>query len=176
MALSTVATLLPLVRHLPPVKRLLGKAKTGAEETSVGLAILDIVRDVTGYQNPSEDIVREKEVEISQQIHNQEFELELALLSDRQDARQMYSESKKQVDAIAQTVIRWNVVWVVGLVLVQILVVYFLREFGTLIAIVGNVVGFVVAQLLSERGDVIGFYFGSSEGSKEKDRFKIDGK
>lgn len=179
MAIGTVLSLLPLVAKIPAVERLLGKATNKAQENSVGMAVMDIAKEVMGVSKDSEvtaEKVREHQHEIERQVSQQEHEIELALLSDRADARDMYAESRPTTDKIAQRVMRWNVPYVVGLVIVQILVVYFLREHGTLIAIVGNVVGFVVAQLLTERSDIIGFYFGSSEGSKAKDRMNFSGK
>ena len=49
------------------------------------------------------------------------------------------------------------------------LLVYFLQDNASLIAIASNIIGVAIGNLFNERQAIINFFFGSSIGSKEKD-------
>lgn len=89
--------------------------------------------------------------------------------ADRAGAREMYKEENKMADEIAKRVIIWNL-WIVFLaIVIEILVVIYMED-KTLIAIISSAIGGLVTALLQERQQVINFFFGSSIGSKNKDK------
>ena len=88
---------------------------------------------------------------------------------DRAGAREMYKEENQMADEIAKRVIIWNL-WIVFLaIVIEILVVIYMED-KTLIAIISSAIGGLVTALLQERQQVINFFFGSSIGSKNKDK------
>jgi hypothetical protein len=90
--------------------------------------------------------------------------------ADIQDARRMYTETDhKAADEIAESVIKKNLPIIGILIGVNIASVIFLKDKGELIAIISNFIGIAIGQLFNERQQVISFFFGSSQGSKDKD-------
>ena len=88
---------------------------------------------------------------------------------DRAGAREMYKAENKMADEIAKRVIVWNL-WIVFLaIVIEILVVIYMQD-KTLIAIISSAIGGLTTALLQERQQVINFFFGSSIGSKTKDK------
>jgi hypothetical protein len=106
-------------------------------------------------------------------------QLELEFLREKEDNRHIetirgqshesYRTNGQQADKIANLVIKWNLPIIAILVLVNILIVYYMQDNATLIAIVSQVIGIAIGKLFSERQAIIDFFFGSSMGSKEKD-------
>jgi len=81
----------------------------------------------------------------------------------------MYKAENKMADEIAKRVIVWNL-WIVFLaIVIEILVVIYMQD-KTLIAIISSAIGGLTTALLQERQQVINFFFGSSIGSKTKDK------
>ena len=88
---------------------------------------------------------------------------------DRAGAREMYKTENAMADQIAKRVIVWNL-WIVFLaIVIEILVVIYMED-KTLIAIISSAIGGLTTALLQERQQVINFFFGSSIGSKNKDK------
>ena len=88
---------------------------------------------------------------------------------DRAGAREMYKTENQMADQIANRVIVWNL-WIVFLaIVIEILVVIYMED-KTLIAIISSAIGGLTTALLQERQQVINFFFGSSIGSKNKDK------
>jgi hypothetical protein len=83
-------------------------------------------------------------------------------------ARSMYDKSKDISDAIAKRVMNWNLPFLVLLVAANIVCIKYFD--ATLLAIISNVVGQVMAMLINERLTIINFFFGSSFGSQSKDK------
>ena len=97
---------------------------------------------------------------------NKIIELEYA---DIAGARLMYTKTDhKTADEIATNIIKKNLPLIIGLVLINILSVWLLKDQGELIAIISNFIGITIGYLFSERQQVINFFFGSSIGSKDK--------
>ena len=96
---------------------------------------------------------------------NKLIELDYA---DIANARDMYkSTGHVMADKIADRVIVWNL-WVVFLAIaVEILAVVYMED-KVLIAIISGAIGSFTTALLQERQQVINFFFGSSQGSKDK--------
>jgi len=83
-------------------------------------------------------------------------------------ARMLYETSYEQADKIANIVIRFNLLIVVFMVLMQCGVIIYID--GKVAAVITGVIGTVTGALLQERNTVINFFFGSSQGSKDKDK------
>lgn len=93
-------------------------------------------------------------------------------LNDMSNARDMYKNSNNEVsDFIAKRVINYNL-WVVFLAIVtEVLAVMYMDD-KILVAVISGAIGSLATALLQERQQVINFFFGSSMGSKEKDKKK----
>lgn len=86
---------------------------------------------------------------------------------EMESARSAYKIEHVQADKIAERVFKFNMYIALILVIAQIFAVKYLDP--TSVVVVANVLGYVINALLNERSQVIGFYFGSSLGSKTKD-------
>lgn len=86
----------------------------------------------------------------------------------RARASDQYKTSHVQADKIADRIMVWNLPTIASLVLVNVGAVYYMADQGPLVAIVSNLIGVVIGQLLNERQQVTGFFYGSSLGSKLK--------
>lgn len=84
-------------------------------------------------------------------------------------AHQTYQGKSNMADVIAKQIVERNLPIIGLLVLINVLLVYFLQENATLIAIASNIIGIAVGNLFAERQAIVNFFFGSSIGSKEKD-------
>ena len=84
--------------------------------------------------------------------------------------RNMYKSTDHELaDFVAKRIINYNL-WVIFLALViEVLFVYFVDD-KVLVAIISGAIGLITGALLQERQQVIGFLFGSSRGSKDKDK------
>jgi hypothetical protein len=123
----------------------------------------DVLGAVKTLLKKDDDISPEQEKE-----GNRLIELDYA---DRASARQMYKVENVMADQIAKRVISWNL-WVVFLAIaVEIIAVIYIDD-KVLIAVISGAIGSFTTALLQERQQVINFFFGSSQGSKDKDRSK----
>lgn len=99
----------------------------------------------------------------------EEYKVELAYHSaNTESARSIYAASKDITDSLANKIMNWNLPLILVLVIVNIACVKWLDS--VLLAIVSNVIGMVMQKLFEERSAVTNFFFGSSKGSKDKDR------
>lgn len=109
-------------------------------------------------------------------VSEEDKDLFLASLADVKDARDMYkSTGHEQADKIAENIMKRNLPYLVGLASVNILILVFSEklELNTPVVLaVGNIIGMVIQSLINERAQVVGFYMGSSIGSKIKDKAK----
>lgn len=148
---------------------------------NVAPAILNIVADVVPGASVIKTIASmvfkdntippaDKE-EIQKELDREMEEYNL-YLTDLNSSRDMYkSTDHKMADEIAQRVMKWNL-WVVLIALViEVLFVYFVDD-KVLVAVISGAIGLITGALLSERQQVINFFFGSSRGSKDKDKNK----
>lgn len=96
------------------------------------------------------------------------FMAELAL-ANTNAARDMYKETAhRTADKIANKIMSENLWFVCGLFIVQVGAMYFFKDEGTILGLLGNAVGYITNSLLKERQDVSNFFYGSSLGSKMK--------
>jgi len=162
--------ILSVIGILKNVPKLI-KAVKGGDKGLLGKAI-DVAKVVTGTDNEDSAVAA---LNASPELR---YEYEMALLADAhipdrldlentQSAREVYKVHHEQADKIAESVMTWNL-WLMGaLTIANIGVVYFIKD-GALVAIASNLIGMIVNHLMSERKDVVNFFFGSSMGSKDK--------
>lgn len=89
-------------------------------------------------------------------------------LEDRKSARELYKINPGKAEDVAEQVMRYNLVLVFLLVVINVLAVAKLKDDAAVLAIVSNFIGIAMHALLNERQAVVGFFFGSSLGSKLK--------
>tara|TARA_B100000929_G_scaffold291123_1_gene288150 strand:- start:1396 stop:1974 length:579 start_codon:yes stop_codon:yes gene_type:complete len=183
MALGIISTALGLAELVPDIVDLFS-GKDSKKQTDVARDVVDIGRSaveaVTGkrIETPAEveNKIRESvEIrrEFQRQYASQKHELRKKYLEDVQDARDMYESTKNPTtDRIANHVINFNLVYVLVAVAVQVGCMIFLKDFPNLLVLIGNIIGIIVGNLLQERAQILSFYFGSSLGSKMKDKIK----
>lgn len=145
------------------------------DSAPVAKAVIDTAVKVSGAQSAQDvvDILSRdsvKAAEVKAAIEAQEMQLIQLAYDDLKSARSMYqSTGHEQANYISTQVIRYNLPMVGLLVIANALALYFIKE-ATIAVAVGNVIGASVQALWNERQQVIGFFFGSSLGSKMKDR------
>ena len=158
------------------------KRKNGGAGTRVGNWLRDIGRSdildkainmvgdvATGDFLGAVKTLIKKDDGISVEQEKEAYKLIELDYQDRAGAREMYKAENKMADEIAKRVIVWNL-WIVFLaIVIEILVVIYMQE-KTLIAIISSAIGGLTTALLQERQQVINFFFGSSIGSKTKDK------
>jgi hypothetical protein len=156
--------------------------KNGGEGTKVGNWLrkigrsdilekaLEIVGDVaTGDFLGAVKTLLKKDKDISPEQEKEGNRLIEMDYADRASAREMYKDENKMADEIAKRVIVWNLWIVFSAIIIEIFVVIYMED-KTLIAIISSAIGGLVTALLQERQQVINFFFGSSIGSKSKDK------
>jgi len=127
---------------------------------------LSIVTNIVKKISPN--LSDEEQVEVEQLLKSYHQELELHL-ENTKDARLMYRTTDHQTsDSIADNIITWNLWIMLGLVVVQVCVILFVE--GPVAAVVTGIVGTLTGALINERNTVINFFFGSSQGSKDKSK------
>lgn len=85
-------------------------------------------------------------------------------------AHQTYQNKSDMADGIASQIINRNLPIIAILVIVNVALVYFMKDKPSLIAIASNIIGVAIGNLFNERQAIVNFFFGSSIGSKEKDK------
>lgn len=89
-------------------------------------------------------------------------------MANTADAREMYrSTGHEMADKIAENVIKYNLIIILVMVCIQVGVIMLVA--GPIAAVITGVVGTITGALIAERNTVINFFFGSSQGSKDKD-------
>jgi vacuolar-type H+-ATPase subunit I/STV1 len=125
------------------------------------------------------------QLEWEKEMYQLQIEAYKAEVSDRQSAREKYIQADREsADEIGRQIINRNLTYIFILLLVQVLVtlsaVFLANQFivekqtavtigSSLGSVVGTAIGTVVGSLLQERNQVVGFHFGSSMGSRQKD-------
>jgi hypothetical protein len=139
-----------------------GKALTG----NIGGAIGDLMTGLSGSASPeAESLLNELK------MRQMEFEKEMYALEveDRKSARDMYVNAEhSQANKIADNVMRFNLIVICAMVCIQVLVIMYID--GQIAAVITGIVGTITGALINERNTVVNFFFGSSQGSKDKDK------
>ena len=99
----------------------------------------------------------------------QEHEITRLQFADLDSARSMYAQEHATADRLARQIMGRNLIAVVVLIGANAAGLILVTD-PTSAAALGNVLGASIAYLWNERSQVVGFFFGSSIGSKLKDR------
>lgn len=124
----------------------------------------------------TEDIRVLKELEMSNKIELERLAFENKKEDNRTKevlyttAHDTYREKSETADLIANQIIMYNLPVIFLLLVMNVALLHFLKDDSTLIAIASNVIGVAIGMLFNERSTIINFFFGSSIGSKEKDK------
>ena len=153
---------------------------TGGASVAIG----SLVSSVLGVENTPEAVAKEikenpeallklKELEYKENESLRKQVLELARLEGAKydKAHETYQNKSEMADGIAKQIIDRNLPIIAILVVVNVLLVYFMKDEATLIAIASNIIGITIGNLFAERQAIVNFFFGSSIGSKQKDKF-----
>lgn len=144
------------------------KAKEFIEDKT-GIS-LDVNKGLT-----SDEILKLKEFEASNEIKLKSLALENKKEDNRHqeakysEAHETYRAKNDMSDEIAKQIIGRNLPLIGILVTVNIILVYFLQDNASLIAIASNIIGVAIGNLFNERQAIVNFFFGSSISSKTKD-------
>ena len=140
------------------LKTILGVAGTFIPGTS------GITEKISGLIEGSTELSEEQKVQAEAYLTVLEIEMK-----DLADARDMYKNTDHiMADEIANKIIKFNLPVILGLVVTNIAAVMLLEGKGEVIAIVSNFIGIAIGNLFVERQSVVNFFFGSSQGSKDK--------
>lgn len=148
---------------------------SGTVTGKVASKVIEFAQHATGKETPEEAL----EAVNSSPGHTHNFRnlvlenehvLKMAAYEDRKDARQTYRIHPQQADKIAERVMRYNLPFIVGLVIINCVVLHFFRNDAALLAAVSNVLGMAIKSLFDERKEVTGFYFGGSMDASERER------
>lgn len=173
--LSSVALALNIAKATGIAERL-GRALGGEPGEKTAAKIVAIAEQVTGASSGEEALSQlqqsnEARAKFKLAVAAQEQELLTLQLDDIADARRMYTHENQQADAIATAIIRQNHWLALIMIIGNALTLAFIDD-KTIALALGNMFGAGTAALWQERQQVIGFFFGSSIGSKIKDKFK----
>ena len=154
----------------------LGEKLSGSDSGAAKVAskVLDFASQVTGETDPVKiEKVLSADPALAAQLKKtlmtNEHELDMAPYKDRQDARAMHNQHPEQADKIADRIMKYNLPYILFLLVANCFAMFFLRDYSAILAIVSNLIGMTLKSLFDERNCVTGFYFGSSMGSKNKD-------
>lgn len=142
-----------------------GLVKGGAKllPTVLDLVGMGNVGDALGIINADPDNAGLTNEQVAELINLHEMDLR-----DLEGARMMYKDTDHEVaDKIAMRVINYNLWVVLAALIIEIISVMMLED-KVLVAIVSSAIASVSTALIQERQQVIGFFFGSSRGSKQK--------
>lgn len=156
-------------------KKKFKETKVGQWLTKKAPGILDKVGDVFPPAKLLSNLVAdEPELSVKDQMEFEQllvdtYEAELEYhQKNTASARSMYQVSKEMTDYIAKRIMNWNLPMLVLLIAANIACVYFFDSVA--LALISNVIGQVMQQLINERTTLVNFFLGSSNGSKEKTR------
>lgn len=123
-----------------------GKSVAGMDP----LSILQLVKDTPNVQT-----VLKSKLELEQDTYK-------LYLDDVKDARKYTEQNKDMLFTLARNVMVVTPFYVIFMVLMQFACMIMFADNGMILALIGNLVGLIVGQLLGERLQVLNFYFGSS--------------
>lgn len=168
----SLSTALGLIQFAPQLIGLFSP-DAGSKVEAVANSVIEVARNVTGRESVPEAVEalsKDPQLAYDFQVKVMENETVLEQLDEqsRQRASKQYtSGGSEQADKTAESIIKWNLWIIAGLVLANFGAVYVLKT-GPLVAVVSNLIGVVIGHLLQERQSVVAFFFGSSLGSKLK--------
>ena len=165
--------ILGLVKYIPDLIGMFDKKK-GADAKKITDVVGGIAETVTGKKGD----------DAANAIHSDPklaYEFQLAVMADShvqeqmdldntKSARDMYKVNPEQASKTAEHIMKYNLVIVFLLVIINVFAVAYLKDNAAVLAIVSNFIGIVLHALLNERQSVVNFFFGSSMGSKNKNQ------
>lgn len=167
-------TALALAKFIPDVIGLFD-SKKGAKAKEAAEAVENVAAAITG--KTGDDAVRaiEADPELAYKFKTAVMAdshiSEQLQAEDLKSAREAYKIHHEQADNVAKSIMSRNLPTIFVLVLINVVSVGGAKYFdlpGEVLAIISNMIGIVIGQLLNERQSVVGFFFGSSLGSKMK--------
>jgi hypothetical protein len=134
-----------------------------AEEVFPPLKVVDTILELVGKENltTSDKALLESE----RKIYEQEYAI---YVQDVQDARKMYKHKSATADHIAKGIMNYNLLIILLLVTIEVIVIA--KVDGQIAAVITGVIGTITGALINERTTVVNFFYGSSQGSKDKDK------
>jgi len=136
-----------------------GEALVGMLDGDVDPDPSEIIKAVTGHPTMNQEHKKALLQDAKDEMKIREMDDK-----DRQGARNMYPESKDQADALADFIMKWNLVGVGFIILINVGVLIAAKkwEFDTsIVLVIGNLAGMIIQSLLQERAQIVGFYFGA---------------
>jgi len=160
----------------PMLGTLLAPATGGAS-----LAIGALVSSALGVDNTPEAVEAEikrnpeallkiKELEQKENESLRKQVLNLAKLDQEKylKAHDTYQAEHEMADTIAKRIIEKNLPYIAILVMLNLVLIYYMKTEVALLAIASNIIGITIGNLFAERQAIVNFFFGSSSSSKEK--------
>lgn len=169
---------LTLARFVPSVLKLLDKDEhTESKVEQVVGRLSDIALKVTGKENTDEAALAlssnpDLALQYKRMVLEDKTIYERLDEQSRNRASTQYAINSGMSDEIARRVMKWNLIYVLALLAIQVGFMLALQDKPTLIALISNIIGVVIGNLLTERQQVTSFHFGSSLGSKIKEQVR----
>jgi hypothetical protein len=134
-----------------------------ASEVFPPMAIVDklVGEALKGKLNTSDKALIQSE----KRLYEEQY---ILYISDVQDARQLYKDKSSTADHIAKGIMKFNLLLIFALVFAEIIVIANVE--GQIAAVITGVIGTITGALINERTTVVNFFYGSSLGSKDKDK------
>lgn len=143
--------------------------KIDNDKSSAGLSNQEVER-LTEFQRTHELELQQLALNEKKEDNRHNEELEDNKIEKYSIAHNSYDKHSEATDKLSSQIMKDNLIIIGVLVLLQCGIIYFLKEYAELIAVVSGLIGAVINSLLSERQSVVNFRFGSSIGSKLKDK------
>jgi len=164
---------LGLIKFIPDLIGLFD-SKKGEEAQKISETVSDIAEAVTGKKGQDAVDALEQDPVLAYQFKRDVMAdshvREQMDLENTKSARDMYKVSPEQAGKVADNIMRYNLVIVFLLVIINILAIRELKDDTVVLALISNFIGLVLGALLNERQAVVNFFFGSSMGSKNKSK------
>lgn len=166
--MDPITIALSLAQFAPSILRFFG---AGEKPAAVVEKVVGLAQAVTGAQTPAEALeAMRRNAELAQQFNlavlAADVEMEKAVLTDRQSARQRDVEIRKLTGGENRRQNAMIALVAVGLIVCLVVLVLFRGQIpGEAVGIISTIAGIFGACLK----DAFAFEFGSSRGSKEKD-------
>lgn len=171
-----IGVALKLLQFVPDVLSLFDH-KRGEKASEAMDAVTAVAKAITGKEGDDAVVALSSDPELA-------YKFKVAVMADSHvseqlqaqemaNARDAYKTHHAQADEVAKSIMARNLPTIFFLVLCNILAVMYARYIelpGELVAVISNLIGVVIGQLLNERQSVVGFFFGSSLGSKMKNK------
>lgn len=163
-----LATALTIAKYIPDVIDLFDKD----DKESVASKVVNIAKKVTGNDESDIPTILEQDpravLELRKAILEDKWVQERIDLDNVKSAREMHRVNNEQADKISDSVIKYNILFVILLASLNGLALWYFEDNSEVLLFIGNLIGFIIQALLKERQDILNFYFGSSLGSKFK--------